>query len=222
MRLDTTRSVETPEGVSLTLRVAGPIPRAVAWLLDQLIRLAMYMAFGAGLSLMGEAGNGPLMVLIFLMEWFYPVLFEVLRRGQTPGKQVMKLAVVHDDGRPVGLEASIIRNLLRTADFLPLAYLFGLSAMVTSRDFKRLGDLAARTVVVYIDRPLAPDAVPEVTPRPAPIALTLSEQRAVIDFAARSPGWTDARTEEVAALVRPTFADTAALHAAARWLLGRR
>ena len=55
MRLDTTRSVETPEGVSLSLRVAGPIPRALAWLIDQLIRAALYGVFGAVISVMGEA-----------------------------------------------------------------------------------------------------------------------------------------------------------------------
>ncbi len=222
MRLDTTRSVETPEGVSLTLRVAGPTVRAMAWMVDQLIRVMMYGVFGTTLSLMGQAGNGPLMVMIFLVEWFYPVAFEVTRRGQTPGKQVMGLAVVHEDGRPVGLEASVLRNLLRFADFLPLAYLFGIASMVVSRDFKRLGDLAARTVVVYLDRPQHTGALAEVTPRPAPVALTLEEQRALIDFSARSPTWTEARAEEVAAILRPTFADTDALHAAARWLLGRR
>ncbi len=222
MRLDTTRSVETPEGVSLTLRVAGPTVRAMAWMVDQLIRVMMYGVFGTTLSLMGQAGNGPLMVMIFLVEWFYPVAFEVTRRGQTPGKQVMGLAVVHEDGRPVGLEASVIRNLLRFADFLPLAYLFGIASMVVSRDFKRLGDLAARTVVVYLDRPQHTGALAEVTPRPSPVALTLEEQRALIDFSARSPTWTEARAEEVAAILRPTFADTDALHAAARWLLGRR
>ncbi|MFT5681942.1 MAG: putative RDD family membrane protein YckC [Myxococcota bacterium] len=222
MLLDTTRTVETPEGVSLSLRVAGPTVRAVAWLLDQLIRLFMYVVFGTTIAFMGQAGNGPLMVVIFLVEWFYPVLFEVTRRGQTPGKQVMKLAVVHEDGRPVGLEASMIRNLLRFADFLPLAYFFGITSMVVSRDFKRLGDLAARTVVVYIDRPKPPEALIEIAPRPTPIPLTLQEQRAVIDFAARSPGWTGARTEEIAAIVKPAFADTDTLNAAARWLLGRR
>lgn len=222
MRLDTIRSVETPEGVSLSLRVSGPIPRALAWLIDQLIRVSLYSIFGAALSVLGQAGNGPLLVLIFLMEWFYPVAFEVLRRGQTPGKQVMQLAVVHEDGRPVGLEASVIRNLLRFADFLPLAYLFGTASMVISRDFKRLGDLAARTVVVYIDRPPQPANLAQVPPRPAPVPLTLEEQRAVIGFATRSPGWTPARTDELASLVQPTFSDHDALIAAARWLRGQR
>lgn len=222
MRLDTTRSVETPEGVSLSLRVAGPIPRAMAWLLDQLIRLVMYSAAGAAFSVMGEAGNGPLLVLIFLMEWFYPVAFEVFRRGQTPGKQVMQLAAVHEDGRPIGLEASMIRNLLRFADFLPLAYLFGTASMVISRDFKRLGDLAARTMVVYVDRPSSPADIAEVPPRPSPVPLTLEEQRAVIGFAVRSPSWTTTRVEELAALVRPPFADHQTLLAAARWLRGQR
>jgi len=194
----------------------------MAWLLDQLIRLALYSVFGMAFSVMGQAGNGPLMVVIFLMEWFYPVAFEVLRSGQTPGKQLLQLSVVHEDGRPIGLEASVIRNLLRFADFLPLAYLFGTASMVISRDFKRLGDLAARTVVVYIDRPDSPTELAEVPPRPAPASLTLEEQRAVIDFAVRSPSWTTDRAEELAALVHPTFADRSALVAAARWLRGQR
>ena len=222
MLLDTTRFVETPEGVSLSLRVAGPIPRSLAWLLDQAIRVAMYTAFGMAMSMLGEAGNGPLMVLIFLTEWFYPVAFEVLRSGQTPGKQVMRLAVVRDDGRPVDLESSLIRNLLRTADFLPLAYFFGLSTMVCSTHFQRLGDHAARTMVVYVDRPTQRPALAEVTPHPPPVPLTLEEKRAIIDFASRSQRWTTERTEEIAVLAQPTFSSPSALIATARWLLGKR
>ena len=94
--------------------------------------------------------------------------------------------------------------------------------MVSSRDFKRLGDLAAQTVVVYIDRPDSPKPLTDAPPCPAPVALTLQEQRAVIDFAVRGPEWTNARAEELAALVHPTFTDTEALNATARWLLGRR
>jgi uncharacterized RDD family membrane protein YckC len=89
----------------------------------------------------------------FAVQWGYFVCFELLMQGRSPGKAVAGLRVVRDDGLPVGLRESAIRNLLRIVDMLPTAYLVGLVAMVMSRDGKRLGDLAAGTLVVREDRP---------------------------------------------------------------------
>src|SRR5207302_4482234 len=141
--------------------------------------------------------------VFFLGEWFYPVFFEVTRGGATPGKKAMGLVVLEDDGTPVGLTASVIRNLLRFADFLPLAYGFGLASMLATRDFKRLGDLAAGTVVVHRETPAVSSAVPAARPLPPSASLTLDEQHAVVVFAERLPTWTLQRASELASLAMP-------------------
>uniref|UniRef100_UPI0025F2F3AC RDD family protein n=1 Tax=uncultured Thiodictyon sp. TaxID=1846217 RepID=UPI0025F2F3AC len=148
--LDTIRLNETPEGVDLGLRVAGPAPRALALAADGAIRLVILLALSPLAALSG-LGLGLSLIAVFLLEWLYPVTFEVLS-GATPGKRAMGLMVVHDDGTPVGLPASLIRNLLRVVDFFPLFYGVGLVCTLVDRDFRRLGDLAAGTLVVHAQR----------------------------------------------------------------------
>ena len=87
-------------------------------------------------------------------EWFW--------RGQTLGKRVLRLRVVDEAGLALRPSQIVVRNLLRAVDFLPVAYGFGLTAMLLDGRFRRLGDLAAGTMVIY-------DA-PAQQPIPAPHA----------------------------------------------------
>lgn len=198
--LDTLRQYETPEGIELQLPLAGPAVRASAWLIDMLIRAAVYLAAAYVLALMDHMGYGIFLVLIFLLEWFYPVIFEA-KQGATPGKKVMGLLVCHDNGTPLNWQSSLLRNLLRVADFLPFWYGFGLITMLANRDFKRLGDIAAGTVVVYAPPKLLTRPLPDSPPRPLPTPLDLTEQRAISDFAERSASLSKARTNELASLL---------------------
>ena len=75
--LDTSFPIETPEGVILELHPAGPVVRSAAWLIDIVIRSVIYLSCAYYLSLFGDLGIGLLLIFIFLLEWFYPVLFEV-------------------------------------------------------------------------------------------------------------------------------------------------
>ncbi len=75
--IDSVRAIETPEGVLLELRLAGPMVRALAWAIDMAIRFAFYMGLGMLLPLLGRAGIGLWLILMFLMEWFYPVINEL-------------------------------------------------------------------------------------------------------------------------------------------------
>ena len=195
--LDTARRIATPEGIELTLRLAGPIPRALAWGIDLLIRGVILAIIGYTAALLKQSGTAIILLSAFLIEWLYPAWFEATR-GATPGKRSMGLVVLNDDGTPVRWPAAMTRNLLRAADFLPTMYLAGFIAMVMNRDFKRLGDLAANTLVVYREQKLIPLAIPEADPRAPGFALSISEQRAILDFAARSPGLTPERAEELA------------------------
>jgi uncharacterized RDD family membrane protein YckC len=194
--IDTLRFFETPEGVDLSLRAAGPVVRAAALAIDTLIKGALYLALTPLLAFSG-LGLGLVLLGMFLIEWFYPVLFELLR-GATPGKRAMGLAVIQDDGTPVGPAASVIRNLLRAVDFLPLFYGAGLVGTLLDRDFRRLGDLAAGTLVVHVEpRPARAD-IPRRQPLPLPRPLPLEVQQAILDFAERRPRLSPQRRTELA------------------------
>jgi uncharacterized RDD family membrane protein YckC len=212
--LDTTRRVATPEGIELTLRLAGPVPRAMAWA----IRFAIIMAVGMVALQFGEAGMGVMLLAAFFVEWLLPAWFEAVWRGQTPGKRAMGLTVLNDDGTPVRWPGALTRNLLRAVDFLPFFYGIGLAAMLVSRDFKRLGDLAAGTVVVYQAEKAAHENIPEAAPVSPPVSLNLEEQRAVLELAERSPTLTRERLEELAELPTPLVGTLDGERAAARLL----
>jgi uncharacterized RDD family membrane protein YckC len=206
--LDTFHSVETPENIDLHADLAGPVPRVLAYSIDICIRLVVLAILGAISLPFGRAGAGMWMVLSFLLEWFYPVFFEVLRNGQTPGKKMLGLAVVHDDLTAMRWGTAMVRNLLRVADFLPFAYLGGLICMSSNRRFQRFGDLAAGTIVVH-RRPAATSTtattLPDCHPHTPPFALALEDQIAVINFAQRQTQLSQARQEELATILAPTL-----------------
>lgn len=194
--LDTIRAFETPEGIELQLHVAGPVSRAAAWLVDTLIRAIIYLLCTIVFAIFGEMGWGMILLSYFIIEWFYPVFFEVLK-GTTPGKKAFNLWVCHDNGTPIGWQASMIRNLLRVADFLPLFYVVGLISMLMNKNFKRLGDIAAGTLVIYRDSGERNYEIPEYDPLPSPQVLKLTEQRAILEFAERGKQLSNERRIEL-------------------------
>jgi uncharacterized RDD family membrane protein YckC len=228
--LDTIHSIETPEGVDLDLRVAGAPARFLAWLIDLLLRAIAAVGLFIPFAAFGGFGVGMFGIIAFGLEFGYPVIFEVLSHGSTPGKKALRLQVVHRDGTPVGWMASILRNLLRFADLLPGTFGFGLLTMCATRSCQRLGDLAADTLVVYRDETRVQGKIPVVVPRPAPLPLRLAEQRAVIAFGQRAPLLPPARAAELAGLAEPLRRaepirvedPVRHLYAIAAWLLGRR
>jgi uncharacterized RDD family membrane protein YckC len=226
--LDTARRIATPEGIELALRLAGPVPRAAAWALDVLLRLAILGVLAIILGALGGFGGGVFLLCVFFLEWLFPAWCEVRWGGATPGKKALDLVVLHDDGTPVRWPAALARNLLRAIDFLPLFYGFGLVAMLMNRDFKRLGDLAAGTIVVYREAKPRGFQVPQAAPLAPEVALTLPEQRAILDFAERTQGLTEERAEELAAIPRVLVgrleghAATERLLRIANYLVGRK
>ncbi len=198
--LDTAIRVATPEGVELHLRAAGPVPRALAWLLDLawrgvcLILLAMLLT-----PLPDGMRTGILLLAWFALEWLVPAWFEA-SIGYTPGKKALGLVVVRDDAAPCGWGPALTRNLLRFADFLPLLYMGGLLSMLCNREFKRLGDWAAGTVVMYAQASQGARQIP-VLPGVRPLhALSLDEQRTLLDFAERAATLGEARAHEIASI----------------------
>lgn len=205
-------------------------PRLYALLLDWMIRLFIMYAAWMAAAVMGGLGIAFALILLFALEWLYPVVFELTPSGATPGKRTFRLKVVMDNGLPVTAAASITRNVLRAADFLPFGYGFAIVSMLLRRDGKRLGDIAAGTIVVYDRGASAPSVVEGVEPIAPAIPLAPADQAAVIALAARAPRLTPERLDELAALAAPASGDggrsgpevTRRVLGVAQWVLGRR
>lgn len=227
-RLDTVSRVVTPEGCELELRLAGPVVRARAWLIDFLFRLLIFGGVASILGYFGRFGTAVAILVAFLLEWLYPIVFEVLWRGATPGKRLSGLTVLHDDGTPIGWGASFARNTLRVVDFMPMAYACGVLTMWLEPHGKRLGDVLAGTVVVYGEGTAHPAVADDYRDEEAPpFDLTEAEQRALIEYRLRAGALTEARASELAELALPLTdglrpeAGRAHLYRIANRLLGR-
>ena len=201
--LDTSYRVEIPGGIDLDARVVGPIPRFFAFAIDLAIRAVFIFILWLLLLPFGQMGLGGGFFLIFLfaIEWLYPVLFEVLWRGQTPGKKALGIAVINDDLTPVTFGPSLVRNLLRTVDFLPLLYLLGLVTMLFNRRFQRLGDLAAGTLVISQREAPPPRPITGIEPLAPSTSLLRTEQSSIVDFLQRSAQLSEPRQRELAGIL---------------------
>jgi uncharacterized RDD family membrane protein YckC len=151
------RTVHSPEHVAITLVPAGLGSRFAAALLDLLIISAVCGAVSRVGGLLPAAVSGALVItLCFVVSWGYWIFFEVARQGQTPGKSVLKLRVVDGRGLPIGLAQSLVRNIVRIIDAVPLGGV-GMIAAILDPHHRRLGDLAADTMVVAEKQPRVPD-----------------------------------------------------------------
>jgi uncharacterized RDD family membrane protein YckC len=144
-------TIHTPEGIELKLALAGLGSRFIAGTADLILQvlLTLILALLTG----GVSGaNGFLEAIFFIgvfVIWLlYPIFFELLAKGRTPGKRWTHLRVVRDDGAPVDLPASAIRNLMRLLDGPLLLYLPTLVGIAATTHNQRPGDLAAGTLVI--------------------------------------------------------------------------
>jgi uncharacterized membrane protein SpoIIM required for sporulation/uncharacterized RDD family membrane protein YckC len=171
--------VETPEHVEVRLELAGVGSRMAAALLDTIIvsmSLLLLVVVGGGMTgVLGTAGGWFLAVvilLLFTLIWGYFAAFEAWNGGRTPGKQALGIRVVMDTGQPVTPGAAVVRNLVRLLDcyFPLLPVLPAMLLMFLNKSNKRLGDMAAGTIVVR-DRPTdwALGAVPPAAEKGDPI-----------------------------------------------------
>jgi uncharacterized RDD family membrane protein YckC len=153
--LDATLHVVTPENIAFEYRLAGPFRRLPALILDLSIRIAVQIGLAYLLFLtVGVASQGLawfiFWIMYFIIDWFYGVLFETFLNGQTPGKYVLGLRVLTENGQPINGMQATLRNLLRAADLaLPV---IGILATAMNRKYQRLGDLVAGTIVVVEER----------------------------------------------------------------------
>jgi uncharacterized RDD family membrane protein YckC len=154
--------VKTPEYVSLQFQPAGLGSRAGAIIIDQLILMVFnlasillfifYASSAAAFFLDDTFLSWPfaiMLICLFLVNWGYFFVFEYFWAGRTPGKKIMGIRVIQDNGQSITLLSSFIRNLLRIIDSLPVYYLLGILMVFFHSRHKRVGDLAAGTVVIH-------------------------------------------------------------------------
>ncbi len=152
--------VITSEKVPFTYRVAGLGSRFLAWLADATLIIILGTAgVCAGTVLeIGRQGLGMALILLwfFVLSWGYFFIFEWLWYGQTPGKRLLGIRVIQWQGTSVSFYQSAVRNILRAVDSLPFLYTLGFCVAACNRGSRRLGDLAAGTLVVHVDRKAKP------------------------------------------------------------------
>ena len=123
-------------------------------------------------------------LVAYALMWGYYVFFEAIWDGQTPGKRFLDIRVVQDGGYSVSFGASAVRNLVRLLDLQPgFLYAVGLVSMTVSKSGKRLGDIAAGTIVVHEQRALIAAAVrsaPEAVSAPAITSRLTEEEFALL------------------------------------------
>jgi uncharacterized RDD family membrane protein YckC len=159
-------SVITTEKVPFTYRVAGVGARALAWMVDACL-LVLLLFIGnmyAGLMEGLRPGIGVAVFLFWFFGclWGYFLLFEWLWHGQTPGKRLLGIRVIQWRGTSLTFLQSAVRNIVRLVDALPAAWLFfgiyplGFAVAIGNRKHLRLGDWAAGTLVVHVERRAGP------------------------------------------------------------------
>jgi uncharacterized RDD family membrane protein YckC len=155
-------SIDTPENVVFAYEVVGIGTRFIAALIDTVLLFVILVGIEitAGLLLADfvDLAHGWVAALFvgfsFAVFWGYYILFELMWNGQSPGKRWAGVRVVRRDGTPITLVESLIRNLVRVVDFMPVAYGLGIVTMFIHPQTCRLGDLAAGTLVVRDQGPL--------------------------------------------------------------------
>jgi uncharacterized RDD family membrane protein YckC len=157
--------VLTTEKVPFTYRVAGLGSRFLAWSIDLLVLIGLDIlgAFVAGVLMVGRPGLGSAVFIVwnFVVMWGYFLFFEWLWHGQTPGKALLGIRVIQWRGTALNFYQSALRNLLRVVDSLPVPLplgpgLLGFVVAAGNREHRRLGDLAANTLVVHVERKVRP------------------------------------------------------------------
>lgn len=198
--------MQTPEGVTIELTLAGIGSRFTAGIVDTALQAVIVLAIEFSVALTGNvvvfaAGT----LLAFVAFFAYDIAFETKASGRTPGKRLAGLRVVKADGRPVDFRASTVRNLLRVIDILPSAYLVAIVTVFLTKKNQRLGDLAAGTLVMRETKgeaatvPFRPAAtLPEDVAHWDVSALTAADVAAVRQFLERRHGLTPGARQRLA------------------------
>lgn len=152
--------ITTPDQVVFHLTSAGLATRATAWLIDQAILVAVKIGIVISMAQLGYFVLSVVVPLLLLLDSAYYLYYEWRRVGQTPGKKYMGLRVATITGARLSFQDVLLRNIIRIVDGLPLFMLTGTVCSFIDPLGRRLGDLAAGTMVVR-------ERVRSFTPPPA-------------------------------------------------------
>jgi uncharacterized RDD family membrane protein YckC len=199
--MDRTLDVRTPESIAFSYELAGIGSRFLAVAIDLLLQIGLLIALVWGAMLMGshEAAKiglthvaskfvmnvvaGIFIFIVFMIFFGYFIIFEAAWNGQTPGKRALGLRVVRDGGYPIDFTASLVRNLIRVGEMMFGFYAIAAIAALFSPENKRLGDMAAGTIVVREERMQSPASMlRDIREEPvyAATAYATGEERAII------------------------------------------
>lgn len=223
--MDTVLEIDTPEHLAFRVRVAGLARRSVAWGIDLAVRGAIALLLWLGLVVASTrlldadinlegVGRGLFFVTLFVLDWLYFVVAEVLSNGRSPGKAALGLRVVRESGLPITWRESVLRNLLRAADlalFPPHLLPIGPVVMLFDPKFRRLGDFVAGTMVVVEEKAevaqhiaIEPDPkLVEALPKSLPLD---HDDLEALELFVRREQMSAARREELAEIVAPEYA----------------
>lgn len=152
-----TITIITPSNIEVEYRLAGAPSRLAAYLIDLTVQLllitffALTILLGVDRGIFGNRGIpsgeslGVVLVFAFVVQFGYFIFSELTMSGQSIGKRIFGLRVICDNGQPIGFFQSLTRGLLRTS--LDMMYV-GLFIILFSKKHKRLGDMAAGTIVI--------------------------------------------------------------------------
>jgi uncharacterized RDD family membrane protein YckC len=164
-------AIQTPEGVALDFALGGPGSRALAWIVDQIILYVLLSALLMAGAFAYAYVISPVLIdrfsdlsqkdlnlwalaiasiIGFAITHGYFIYYEACRRGQTPGKQFAKIRVVRDDGQPISFREATLRSFIGWIDMGFFA--IGLLLIILNRSEKRLGDMAAGTLVIQDEK----------------------------------------------------------------------
>jgi len=230
---DSSLKALTPEGVEFVLFPAGLPVRTLAYAIDKITQWIIILVIIILFAFLRDSmGLWLAMILNFLVDWFYHVICELSFKGQSLGKRITGIRVVKSDGSPVDPSSSFLRNLLRFADTFFFCFPIAFISIAASRGFRRIGDWAGGTLVVYSSmlkkntrnslsalysfNSLLEKYEAVSASRP----LSSDEKQAVLNFARRYHLLGEARANEIAAIYAPYLKDETCALTDAAFLLG--
>lgn len=231
--MDRTIEVTTGESVAFSYELAGLGSRFLAVFIDLVIQVAIAVgglfllvwaasaipsqhlspreASSLGAKVGAAIGIALVVFWLFLMFFGYFIIFETLWNGRTPGKRLVGIRVVRDGGFPVDFTSALIRNIVRILEAGLGFYMISAVCALASQQNRRLGDMAAGTIVVR-DRRLEGvlPATPTVRDDPLVRDLAPSERDLVRRYVERRDSLSDgprrALAFRIADIVRPKLA----------------
>ena len=227
LKFDSSLKALTPEGIEYILSPAGLPIRTLAYSIDKTIQSIILAAALLSIEIFQNSlGVWVSLISAFIIDWFYHVICELAFHGQSPGKRLTGIRVVKNNGMPVDPASSFLRNLLRFADTFLSLYLIAFITITASKGFRRVGDWAGGTLVVYTSmarsypRTMLSLFLSKYEPVEPAAPLSYDEKQAILDFARRYPLLGEARANEIAGVYAPYLRDNDSNLSNAAFLLG--